>query len=545
MNIVEKAELHFHKQDQLSVYLESNSSNELEKVGEIGLLTMFALRILSNLGQSQEADSVARFLFRFEECGIVAETGGPTGGLELIGYPGYEGRYRFYGSFELRDQEIRFDMEPKGFGVLGTGLGYYAPMAVLGLCRHLATKRSSDGDYLRRLRVATCACGVAHIRREIGLANQVQLGGRVIMSTCGDLLFPNTQEKNARLQPTADSSPQEQTVASEAKRVKVDETLPDTIRAEDPRYEALGREFDGELHRSDGASVAKSLHARLVQDMRDWLCDRVWPYFTCLPDEQWPRQQAIRAELDCGEVVAVFQSVRGAAAGIERGYVPPHTTGWYRDWLLRLNVGESAGKQVSEVLSSPFEGDPCAQSQMLAAAMSKGLPRIPNQLSLLQLYARTLDIRVQATTATAFGDEADGQRLHAEAVSLEENISTAIERFWSGGGVVYVLAGDQGPVTTILPGSPDVLEVWMEADYAKEMSEQKFGGTYRVSPIDYRRFELLLKQVQSAGIPYVTLHRRLNSDLMVVPIDLMLSHIREKINEVESTPLGKALKQTL
>ena len=165
MNIVEKSEVHFHEQERLSVYLESNSSCELEKVGEIGLLTMFALRMLSNLGKSQEADGLAQALCRAEDIVPLFATGQATGGFELIPYPGYEGRKRFYATFLLRDDELRLDMTPKGFGLLGTGLRYYAPVAVLGMLRHLAMKRATDGAYLQRLATAASFCGT-HTRGE-------------------------------------------------------------------------------------------------------------------------------------------------------------------------------------------------------------------------------------------------------------------------------------------------------------------------------------------------------------------------------------------
>lgn len=206
MNIIQKAEVHFHQQEQLSVYLESNSTDEFEKVGEIGLLTMFALRQLSNLGTSEEAAKLAKFLCAAGELVAAFASGESPGGFELIPYPGHEGRKRFYATVELHTDQIRFDMKPEGFDLLGTGLGYYAPIAVLGMFQHLARRRVTDEEYLRQLAAAVCLCGGAHMRGEVGLTNQLQLGRSFIVTTCGALLYSGSGELNTSAREQADAN---------------------------------------------------------------------------------------------------------------------------------------------------------------------------------------------------------------------------------------------------------------------------------------------------------------------------------------------------
>ena len=126
----------------------------------------------------------------------------------------------------------------------------------------------------------------------------------------------------------------------EANENEISKPLPDTINPKDERYQHLGREFADNLGRSGGVDVAKSLHAHFEQDVRDWFYDRVWPFFSRLPEDAWSQDESMTAEFNCRNAVSFFQAVRGAAAAQERGYVATDNAEWYTDWLLRLNLGE-------------------------------------------------------------------------------------------------------------------------------------------------------------------------------------------------------------
>lgn len=194
MYIVGMAEIHFHKQEQLSVFLESNSSGDFEKAAEIGLLTMVVLRTLNMLAGCPEADNLARILNGAREVVGAFAARQATGGFELIPYPGFEGRKRFYPKLELHDNLIQFEFRPTGFDERGTGLNYYAPIAVLGLLRELAIKRANDRDYLARLVVAAVFGSNAHTHHHIDSDNEVELGVSGVMASCGELLQQNWLE---------------------------------------------------------------------------------------------------------------------------------------------------------------------------------------------------------------------------------------------------------------------------------------------------------------------------------------------------------------
>lgn len=95
MNIHLMGEVHFHQQEQLSVFTESNSSGDIEKFGEIGLASMFALRLMSNLDVCETTDSMAQFLICADASVVAFAAGKATGGFELLPYPGHGGRKQF------------------------------------------------------------------------------------------------------------------------------------------------------------------------------------------------------------------------------------------------------------------------------------------------------------------------------------------------------------------------------------------------------------------------------------------------------------------
>jgi hypothetical protein len=179
MAITASMEIHFYEQDELAVFFESNAPSELEKLAEIGLFTMFAIRIMSNLGVHEITDGLGSFL-------IEAETFAPRfldvlrdRGFRLVRYPGHAGRKQFLGSVTM-EKIVRFDHKMKGFGWLGRGLGYYAPIAVMALLRFLVERHENDLEFHQRLAKAAWACGRFQLERRIGLTNQVELGTGVI-----------------------------------------------------------------------------------------------------------------------------------------------------------------------------------------------------------------------------------------------------------------------------------------------------------------------------------------------------------------------------
>jgi len=306
----------------------------------------------------------------------------------------------------------------------------------------------------------------------------------------------------------------------------------------------LGQDFDDNLGRSDGADVARSLHAHFEQDLRDWFYGQVWPYFTRFSEEQWPHPGSTIDELNGRITVSFFQSICGCTSAIDRAYIPIEKAEWYRNWLLRLNLDESGAKHVTEGWLPEFDKlDRDGQLQLFLSALSKSFPEMRGRFFLLQLYSTTLDLRVQATTARAFGDGTEARRLYTEAASLDEQYGSEIRRFSTGGGECYVLENDDGLLITVSQQYGSFFHVWTTQDYAQEMNEGRYSGSHRVSLMDFRELAVRIHEMRAIGVRMVTVDRRMNGDGKVLPVLDVLEHVEDAITAVGSTEIGKRIQQ--
>lgn len=181
-------EIHFHQQDEVSVFLESNLSHQQEPLGEIHLFTLYTLRQMSNLGVDQITDGLGELLLSVDDVILDFAAGHEVAGVRLIRYPGTPGVKRFSVQAHIRpDGHATLDLRPKGFGLLGRGVGYYVPTSVIVLLRFLAMRMAASPVYLRCLSRAAVACGAAQLNRQISLSNQSALALSIVRSVAGSL----------------------------------------------------------------------------------------------------------------------------------------------------------------------------------------------------------------------------------------------------------------------------------------------------------------------------------------------------------------------
>ena len=149
MKIYAGAEIHFHEQEKVSVFFESNSTGKEEWVGELMLLGAYTNRMLVNLGGKNEATHIlANTLIK---CGEDLSEIERQIDCELVDYRGVPGRKRFIAKLNIKDEDISFNLKAKGFGILARGVGYYAPVSIFMLAKHLILRRRGDTDYLGQL----------------------------------------------------------------------------------------------------------------------------------------------------------------------------------------------------------------------------------------------------------------------------------------------------------------------------------------------------------------------------------------------------------
>lgn len=93
---------------------------------------------------------------------------------------GVDGQKQFIVDMELRDKRvISFDLQPKGFGILGKGANYYAPMSVILTFKYLYSLHddweTENSRFRKMLMKAANLCGDAFLQGKITAVSQVSL----------------------------------------------------------------------------------------------------------------------------------------------------------------------------------------------------------------------------------------------------------------------------------------------------------------------------------------------------------------------------------
>ena len=162
MNVSQSVEIHFHKNNRLSVIHSSHTADtnpdSVEQYCEIALTIYSTMKVLSNLGASRLTAMVAQVLSDGDKMIPVFASGAATGGFELLPEP-VEARQRIIATIEARGTDVSFRHRSKGFGLLSRGLQQSATISILALLRYFATKRADDTDYLKLLATAARNCG--------------------------------------------------------------------------------------------------------------------------------------------------------------------------------------------------------------------------------------------------------------------------------------------------------------------------------------------------------------------------------------------------
>jgi TPR repeat protein len=187
MNFGARLEIHFHQQDEASVYLETNAVGDHRKYCELLIFCLLATRQMYNLSCGGDPGGTAHSLSSF----LSQVPGDPTELLnmrvpdacKLVDYKGSEGRKRFIGVLKLSESALNFRLEAKGFGIFARGVGYYAATSVALLLEYLTRRRISDQNYLRGLARSANECGRAYLAGAITLTSQHDVACRVASHT--------------------------------------------------------------------------------------------------------------------------------------------------------------------------------------------------------------------------------------------------------------------------------------------------------------------------------------------------------------------------
>lgn len=175
------------------------------EASELFLFTCYALRQFSNLGNHPAAMALAVLLITYDKDTAIKLGKGSyefPGPAQLGFLMGSEGVKIDVDYALLRDHIMPglpklvdfqgegkkafivtvppFCLRPKGFGLLGFQVNYYAFQSVIALFRYLAQKHIDEGVYLDHLSQVARYCGKFYIARGVPLGDQVALANAIL-----------------------------------------------------------------------------------------------------------------------------------------------------------------------------------------------------------------------------------------------------------------------------------------------------------------------------------------------------------------------------
>jgi hypothetical protein len=179
-------EVWFLQQNEVTIFLESSFPDaDEEKLHETSLFALYAARQIANL--RGEGGSLASVLLSIDTSRPLADVESRLDGELRISSPsGRSGGSKGF-TVELRpDKRGFFKLHAHGFGMLGRGVGYYAPSSTLALLCWLLRRRQDDPTYQRALAATAENVGIAGTRGIITVTSQAQVAMQAATAAWGE-----------------------------------------------------------------------------------------------------------------------------------------------------------------------------------------------------------------------------------------------------------------------------------------------------------------------------------------------------------------------
>ena len=200
--------VHFYREDEVASSIASNASANELLFGEILLFCCFALRQMLNLGTKHPVSlSLANALASNQDplLPLTLYLGPPSPShtlyalrsstrqgvyegaskrvsvdlIKFVLYHGELGKKYFIATLDFHAQRALFQLRPQGFGLLGAGVNYYAPLSVGLLPKHLADSRPNSPVYLSQLSFPANLCGRAFLDGKLSIPSQHVWASRI------------------------------------------------------------------------------------------------------------------------------------------------------------------------------------------------------------------------------------------------------------------------------------------------------------------------------------------------------------------------------
>jgi len=265
-------EVWFPQQNEVSVFLESSIPDaDEEQFYETSLFALYAARQITNL--RAEGASLAFVLQTTDTSNPLAQTHERLAEVRVSSPRGAGGGGRKGFTCELRpDKRAFFKLNAHGFGMMGRGVGYYAPTSTLALLYWLLDRRKDDATYQRALAATAENIGILGMQGAITVTSQAPLAMQAASAAWGEAMeqtnllddFELNEETRAACEQNGINfaalysgfSQRLQTVASEISQDGGHVILPDEIVKRSCKLEVL---VAADLHEDD--SIERALAA--------------------------------------------------------------------------------------------------------------------------------------------------------------------------------------------------------------------------------------------------------------------------------------------
>lgn len=202
-------EVWFPQQNEVSVFLESSiPDTDEEQFYETSLFALYAARQIANL--RAEGSSLAFVLQTTDTSNPLAQTQARLDEVRVSSPRGGGGGGRKGFTCELRpDKRAFFKLNAHGFGMMGRGVGYYAPTSTLALLYWLLDRRKDDATYQRALAATAENVGVLGIQGAITVTSQAPLAMQAASAAWGEAIEQTSLPDNFELSDAARESCEE------------------------------------------------------------------------------------------------------------------------------------------------------------------------------------------------------------------------------------------------------------------------------------------------------------------------------------------------
>lgn len=140
-----RLEIWYPSLDEVSVSTEVPGDGFGREVTEAQLFAAFAAAMIRRLGSGVAKERLCTMLHGLATVGMETVH---LGDLEIVAATAGKGRKGFEGALWIDPKNLRMQVRPKGFGVLGRGVGFYAPTATFALLLTLHGRQSPAGRFV-------------------------------------------------------------------------------------------------------------------------------------------------------------------------------------------------------------------------------------------------------------------------------------------------------------------------------------------------------------------------------------------------------------